>query len=1172
MFCRSLTPPGPRALGAPPILAIAILMTLNPNLHAENPPDAQPWREPADRCAAWQRTMAFANTHVPNMAVMTYQNSGMANAEQWLLAKISPVVHGPEGPVAAGAAEDCLTLDLPGGLSSTFTLGGRAWRAALHPVLTPRISEHWDGAAVYRIRATDPSPSGPALELHVGGGRPMFMHFNPVPLMVDDETALTEASWTALDDSTARMTSSRMPITAVLRAPGGRVRIEADGHRAVFELAATGGDLVLGYATTPERASRLATVTDPENAVRDVQDHYRELLDGCRIETPDARLNEAFRTAAIVNEYCWFEPFGWIEGIHHWVTLWHQQHIGAACWMGQTERARQCLLETAARQFDDGAMPHLQPTGARRRDWGGCDQFYSWQAEQYWRLTGDEATLRELLEPLRRSLDFVVRNNDPDGDGLLAWGLQIGNQEDFISTPHNGTTPSVEGWRMMRLLADLERALGDRATAAALRERAEGVRRALQRELWLRELGRAAFYRDPADVVRPDGMYHSLAYPVQFGLLDPFESYTCTRHLLDRLTGPNGETYCSNAFPDHLRETWPTWGMQAGAAQQPWAAWAYAAAGRRNAAVRPLQAVAAWVTNDYLRGAWPEVALEPRHGYFSPPAALYIQAMIEAVFGLRPDVPERVLNLRPCMPDDWTRARLKLPGYLAEYAAEPGRRTMRVVTPQPWGRAVRWPLPPARVTGVTVNGAPVDFRVVPAVGGVELRFDASPARETMLVVEFAPAALEIDAPGSSAEGETLTVRVDGALIAGVIDPAGVARAWRLEGTDAVAIDLARGRPAPWLEYGRLGRLNFSRQTVFVDCVGEGFRTWLPLDFTVVPRVEAALLEPIDADAQRKPAMLRLRNNLPHDLDGPGAAWLRGHRVAFTVALPARGELVIALQLTEAMRAALTPGENTLRLELPAGEGLELIALARKATPAERFAALELPEAGLIDSAQWHTLREFHNHDSSLWKPAEPPLAALAAMEWIEVPDLPGVPFRGNGGRMLTAGNGRVVRVALEGERAIRKVYLLTIAFVNYHDMYVPVARIELTAARGAHSALVGRARHVRTLHFPGDLDWFHAVGTVMKLSTWHAPRGDRHGLLPPLGRTDADWPAEIARPPAFPQPELWCDSATLATPHAVLNVIEVPVEPAMPLAELSVSGVATDPVLGICAVTVEYDR
>ena len=83
-----------------------------------------------------------------------------------------------------------------------------------------------------------------------------------------------------------------------------------------------------------------------------------------------------------------------------------------------------------------------------------------------------------------------------------------------------------------------------------------------------------------------------------------------------------------------------TWGMQAGAAQQPWGAWGYAAAGLRNRVSDPLHALAGWVMDDNHRGSWPEVSTEAVPAYFSAPAGLYVAAVVEALFGLEMHAPD----------------------------------------------------------------------------------------------------------------------------------------------------------------------------------------------------------------------------------------------------------------------------------------------------------------------------------------------------------------------------------------------------------------------------------------------------------------------------------------------------------------------------------------------------
>jgi hypothetical protein len=272
---------------------------------------------------------------------------------------------------------------------------------------------------------------------------------------------------------------------------------------------------------------------------------------------------------------------------------------------------------------------------------------------QYWNYSADIKAASELAPVLDRVIQHTYAENDPDSDGLLAWGQQIGNQEDYVSTPYNGTSPSIEGIQMLRTRASLARALGDCATEAQCESRIAEIQERLKKELWQRDLGRFIFFKDPLGIPRLDSQYHTFLYPLIYDIVDPLDAWTSMRHLRDRLVGPNGEIYCSNNFPNHVGGTW---GMQAGVAQQPWGAWGLAAMGLRNETYLPLKAAAEWAMNKDHRGSWPEVAEEAVAAYFSPPAGLFVQSTVETLFGFRFEKINNKLVVSPSFPDTWNTA------------------------------------------------------------------------------------------------------------------------------------------------------------------------------------------------------------------------------------------------------------------------------------------------------------------------------------------------------------------------------------------------------------------------------------------------------------------------------------------------------------------------------------
>ena len=323
--------------------------------------------------------------------------------------------------------------------------------------------------------------------------------------------------------------------------------------------------------------------------------HYEEVLGHFRIATPNPVLDEAFRTAWLNMDYSWVRPFGCTESLHHWWAIWQQYPSASFNWAGLADRTRASILSHATRQYRSGNIPYLLYFGERHSDFGGNNQTFMWQVQHYLLSTGDKELAREILPVMRRLVDAFWRYEDLDDNRVPGFGVQVLTQEDYIATPRDGTSSAVVGVQMWRTLALVERMAGNADQAVACESRAREAASRWRERLWLSDLGRPAYFIDQLDRVRPDGPYHTLVLPVVCGLLNPLEAYSTVRHMTDRLVGPQGELYYSNNFPNHISGARsspfsPTWGMQAGAYMQPWAAWAYNRIGARNDAIRPLEA------------------------------------------------------------------------------------------------------------------------------------------------------------------------------------------------------------------------------------------------------------------------------------------------------------------------------------------------------------------------------------------------------------------------------------------------------------------------------------------------------------------------------------------------------------------------------------------------------
>ncbi len=1121
-----------------------------------------------NRMAGWHRTMAAINEKVPNTVVFTYLTEQQTAVASNVLAKLAPLI---EGSVGATQAENVIVEDYPGGVNGQFDLNNVHVTTEITPLFFGRGTMKCEGAALYSVQTNPPTP----ITVGIGGPGEQSMGVT-MDITLD---SLVPLKALALDgDTHASFLSGMEDLNVGVTASAALLQRKVEGGQSLSVTFANGsGTVVIAYGDDAERVQQLLQLDAAAERAR-VDSYYVELLRQ-HIDTPEDALDGAFRSALYNLEYNWNEPYGWNECIHHWLAMWHNQHTAGAEWIGQEDRSRLCTVTHAENLLPSGAVPQFTMSGSKRRDFGGSNAYWAWQARHYWKFTGDQAFAEEIAPALETVLAQTFREHDPDDNLLVAWGLQIGNQEDFVQLYHDGATPSIEVVNMMRTRAELAEGLGDTETAQLWRGRVAKAKSLIMKELWIEDLGRVASYKDEHGKMRLDGQYHTFLYPVIWDIVDELDGYTTLRHVHDRLTGADDEVYCSNNFPNHDNGTW---GMQAGAAQQPWAAWAYSKAGQRNRTYRPLLAIAKEVMNQNLRGAWPEVMLEHTPAYFSPPVGLFIASATEALFGLYVDRPAGELRVAPSFPDAWPEARIQLAKYGAQYRREGNHITYSVTSEDALARRLRWSLPPARNVQATANGERLPVEITPGVERVVVEALAPAATETRFEITWEPVSYGIKHTGSVAEGDPMDVRIEGARIVSLDDRCGVLASWELTDAGAATARVRRGLLNEYLSYGRLGQATFSRRTFFVQCEQDGVRFWLPVDITVLPPFEASPEGDITVNRQGVSVKLLLRNNRAAETSGH--AWLRlaRHDVPFPVRLAGRAERVFEVLLPPSAAGLLSMGDNNAALTLPGGETLPLTlsfapvegdqhALLRFAQG--RLRNIPLPEEQLSPYGEWKSLRAGSHGGAVPWPGWTEPLVGVEEQDVFETPELPGVRFKVTPGKWVLVGE----RIGKPSFRLdvdpdyYKKFYLLVAVFVDNHDMFTKLGHLTV---RGG-----GDVVRARTFYFPGDLDWWDHHGMADTMGTARYPRANRFGLLPMLAPDNTGWDASnppdlpvhegllLGRqrkvqpswlPPSFPQPEYWAASRVLKTPNCTFNVVELDLGQPM-----NVSSVTLDTV-GIC--------
>lgn len=238
--------------------------------------------------------------------------------------------------------------------------------------------------------------------------------------------------------------------------------------------------------------------------------HYRRLDQTMLVDTPDDRLDEAFAWAKVgMDKGVATNPdlgtglvagyrtsgnserpgFAWFFGRD---ALWTALATTA---VGDLQTTRDALAFLARFQRADGKVPHEISQSAGIVDWF-ADYPYPWASADatplfvvaladYWRLSGDEAFVREHWETAKRALAFTSAT-DTDGNGLVEnTGVGHGWVEGgALYPPHEELYQQALFVQAARDLAELADRLGESRLAADARAEADATLAAVEAAFW----------------------------------------------------------------------------------------------------------------------------------------------------------------------------------------------------------------------------------------------------------------------------------------------------------------------------------------------------------------------------------------------------------------------------------------------------------------------------------------------------------------------------------------------------------------------------------------------------------------------------------------------------------------------------------------------------------------
>ena len=287
---------------------------------------------------------------------------------------------------------------------------------------------------------------------------------------------------------------------------------------------------------------------------------------------------------------------------------------------------------------------------------------------------------------------------------------------------------------------------------------------------------------------------------------------------------------------------------------------------------------------------------------FADAVGVLSRAMVEGLFGVRPDALAGELHVRPGLPRGWERAELRHADFRLAFQRSGLTETYTIEQSfmKPMGLRLHASALREGVTRVSVNGRAAKWRVLEdSVGQPRVEIECEPASLQEIVIVWKGAKTDAAfAPTVVARDGELRAVFGAARLLEVADP-----------------QHALGRMTRGANSFRAAAVGVTgHRTAFAKLRQGALVWWSPVAFEIRPPLEIVQAETQDAGHLR----LRVRNNTPNRINGDVTIHTGGHVTRTRLALPPFGESGEVALASD----GLLPGSNRVVVALGGGRSVE----------------------------------------------------------------------------------------------------------------------------------------------------------------------------------------------------------------------------------------------------------
>jgi hypothetical protein len=417
-----------------------------------------------------------------------------------------------------------------------------------------------------------------------------------------------------------------------------------------------------------------------------------------------------------------------------------------------------------------------------------CEEQDFYFVEQVWhhyRWTGDAQFVKDLWPSVRIAMEHGLEASDPDGDGMMTayyetWNCDTHARGGKCALWTGMAAAALRAAAKMAQIVDdkgidgyaLDR--GAHQQANNLRTPQERYERLARRSeaalatLWNAKIG---FYASAEwdDTLHPRPSAMESNYIAWRGAGDAIQKYLISRFIRDNYH----ISKAPGVVQELINDAWPI-------------LWSHHYVANGDSCISILCAALANDVDAY----WPSLQTICNTLYTSDSATLrhttledgtgcgmqqliemepqLLQAVIDGLFGIAPDLGENLLTIRPALPGHWPAASIAIEQ--VRYEWERSESAVKLSAATPVDRRLRVELPVAgAVRSVMLNGRPVAYTTRPEVNCCRVIVDAPAGREFIIEIKTGDPVM-VGGPLSINPGEKVQYTVQGAMFEGIVDP------------------------------------------------------------------------------------------------------------------------------------------------------------------------------------------------------------------------------------------------------------------------------------------------------------------------------------------------------------------------------------------------------------------